>query len=78
MAGKLSARKVETAKPGKYAIKINYFGDRRPQALGPVTARLKIFTGFGTSAQKEKVLVVHLQDKQEILDVGDIIIPPSE
>ena len=68
---------LRRAKPGKYAIKINYFGDRRPQALGPVTARLKIFTGFGTSAQKEKVLVVHLQDKQEILDVGDIIIPPS-
>jgi len=60
------------AKPGKYAIKINYFGDRRQQSLGPVTARVRVISGFGTPAQKEKLFVVHLHEKQEILQVGDV------
>jgi len=64
---------LRRAKSGKYQIKINYFGDRRQQVLGPVTARVQVITAFGTPAQKEKTFVLRLREKQETLDVGDIL-----
>ncbi len=59
-------------KAGKYQVKINYFGDSRQTALGPVTAQVRLITGFGTSQQKEQRLTVRLTDKKEELDIGSI------
>ncbi len=58
--------------PGKYSIRINYYGDRRQTALGPVTAQIRLITGFGTAAEKEQRLTVQLSEKQETLEVGTI------
>ena len=59
-------------KPGKYTVRINYYGDRRQAALGPVTAQVRLITGFGTPAQKEQRLTVRLAAKQETLEIGTI------
>lgn len=59
-------------KPGKYRVRLNYFGDARQTALGPVTAQVRLITGFGTPAEKEQVLTVRLTDKKEELDIGEI------
>ena len=59
-------------KAGKYQVKINYFGDSRQTALGPVTAQVRLITGFGTPQQKEQRLTVRLTDKKEELDIGSI------
>jgi tetratricopeptide (TPR) repeat protein len=62
-------------KPGQYAIKINYYGDRRQSALGPVTAQVRLITGFGTAQQTEKRLTVRLQDNKETLEIGTFEVP---
>jgi len=63
---------LRTAKPGSYAVKINYYGDRRQTALGPVTAQVRLITGFGTPRQQEKRLTVRLKNAQETLEIGAI------
>ncbi len=60
------------AKPGTYVVKINYYGDRRQTTLGPVTAEVRLITGFGTARQQEKRLTMRLKEAQETLDVGVI------
>jgi tetratricopeptide (TPR) repeat protein len=59
-------------KPGKYKVRIDYFGERSQTALGPVTAQIRLITGFGTPAQNEKLLTVRLSEKKENLEVGEI------
>jgi hypothetical protein len=63
---------LRNPKPGKYGIKINYYGDRRQSALGPVTAQIRLITGFGTAAEKEQRLTLRLSEKQETMPVGEI------
>lgn len=59
-------------KSGRYQVRINYFGDRRQTALGPVTAQVRLITGFGTPAEKEQRLTVRLEDNKETIDIGSI------
>lgn len=61
---------LHRAKPGKYAVRLNYYGDRRQSAIGPVTAQVRVITGFGTPSQQEKRITVRLNQKQEVLDIG--------
>lgn len=63
---------LRNAKPGTYVVKINYYGDRRQTTLGPVTAEVRLITGFGTPRQQEKRLTLRLKEAQETLDVGAI------
>jgi tetratricopeptide (TPR) repeat protein len=61
-------------KPGKYLIQINYYGDSRQTAIGPVTAQVLLITGFGTPTQEERRLTVRLEANKQILDIGSITI----
>ena len=63
---------VRTPKPGKYTVRINYYGDSRQTALGPVTAQVRLITGFGTRHEKEKLITVRLVDRKESLEIGSI------
>jgi len=59
-------------KPGHYTVRINYYGDRRQTAIGPVTAQVRLITGFGTPAEKEQRLTLRLSESKETSDVGTI------
>ena len=63
---------VRAPKPGKYTVRINYYGDRRQTALGPVTAQVRLITGFGTPQQKDELITVRLVDRKESLEIGSI------
>jgi uncharacterized protein YfaP (DUF2135 family) len=65
-------------KPGRYVVRINYFGDSRQTALGPVTAQVRLITGFGTPVEAEKRLTVRLVEQQKDLLVGAIDIPAAK
>ena len=65
---------LRNPKPGKYTVQINYFGDRRQTAIGPVTAQIRLITGFGTNAQSEKLLTMRLSEEKENLEVGEFVI----
>ena len=59
---------------GTYQIRINYFGDRRQTALGPVTVQVRLITDFGLPTQQERRITVRLVDPKETLDIGAIAI----
>ena len=53
-------------------MKINYYGDRRQTALGPVTVQVRLITDFGLPTQHEQRITVRLVDQKETLDIGSI------
>jgi tetratricopeptide (TPR) repeat protein len=59
-------------KPGIYQVKINYFGDRRQTAIGPVTVQVRLITDFGLLSQKEQRITVRMVDPKQTLDIGSI------
>ncbi len=62
---------LKVAKPGKYKIETNFYGNRQQVLAGATTLQVKLFTGFGTKAQKEKVLTLRLQEAKETVFVGE-------
>ncbi len=62
-------------KPGKYTVRIDYFGERSVTALGPVTAQVRVITDFGTPAEKEKSYTVTLTKAKDEQLVATIEIP---
>ena len=63
---------LRLATAGRYIARINYFGDRRQNAFGPVTAQVRLITGFGRPEQQEKRVTLRLKQKQETIEVGSI------
>ncbi len=66
---------LKSAKPGRYLTRINYYGDRRQNAFGPVTAQIRLITHFGTAQQQEKRITLRLKATQETVEAGKIDIP---
>lgn len=64
-------------KPGKYTIHLNYFGDGRQTDLGPVTAQVKVITGFGTPEEKEQRFTVRLVGEKDDVVVATLEVPAS-
>jgi len=69
---------LRNPRPGKYTVHLNYYGDSRQTELGPVTAQVRLITGFGTPDEKEKRLTVRLVERQDNLIVGTIEIPAAQ
>ncbi|HWA25216.1 MAG TPA: DUF2135 domain-containing protein, partial [Lacunisphaera sp.] len=66
---------LRNPKPGKYTVHINYYGDRRQTELGPVTAQIRLITGFGTPGEQEKRVTLQLAEQKDTRVVGTIEIP---
>jgi len=66
---------LRSPKPGGYRVQIDYFGDSRQTALGPVTAQVRLISGFGTRGQTEKRMTVRLDSRKQNLDIGAFEVP---
>ncbi len=62
---------LKRAKPGKYKVEAQYFGDRRQAVTGPTTLQVKLATKFGTIEQKEQSVTLRLQGRREMVFVGE-------
>ena len=62
---------LKRAKPGKYKVEAQYFGDRRQAVTGPTTLQVKLATRFGTVEQQEQSITLRLQGRQELVYVGE-------
>ena len=62
---------LRNAKPGKYKIEANFFGDHEQLVTGPTTLQLHLFTGFGTPKQKDQTVMLRLKDSKETVLVGE-------
>ncbi len=62
---------LKRAKPGKYRIEAQYFGDRQQKVTGPTTLQLTLTTQFGSAAQKDQAITLRLKGRSETLFVGE-------
>ncbi len=59
------------AKPGKYKVEANFFGDHSQLITGPTSLSLHLFTGFGTPQQKDQQVTLRLTDAKQTILVGE-------
>ncbi len=64
------------AKPGKYRIETNFYGNRQQVVAGATTLQVKVSTGFGTAKQKDQMITLRLKDARETVFVGEFEVKP--
>lgn len=62
---------LRRAKPGKYRVEANFFGDRQPLVTGATTLHLQLSTGWGTAAQRDQQVTLRLIERKETVLVGE-------
>ncbi len=62
---------LKSAKPGKYRVQAQYFGDRRQNVTSATTLQMRLTTGFGTRQQRDQIVTMRLKDGKEIIMVGE-------
>lgn len=62
---------LRDAKPGKYRVEANFYGDRQQIVTGATTLTLTLTTGWGTPARKDQVVTMRLDDALETVLVGE-------
>jgi Ca-activated chloride channel homolog len=65
---------LKDAKPGKYKVEANFFGDRQQIVTGATTLNLVFSTGWGTSRQKNEPVTLRLSGKSETVLVGEFTV----
>lgn len=62
---------LRDAKPGKYRVEAQYFGDRQQVVTGATTLTLTLSTGWGTGKQVDKTVTLRLEGAKESVLVGE-------
>lgn len=62
---------LRDAKPGKYKVEANFFGDRQQIVTGATTLNLVFSTGWGTPRQKDEAVTLRLSGRSETVFVGE-------
>ena len=62
---------LRDAKPGKYRVEANFYGDRQQVVTGATTLQLQLFTGYGSPRQKDQSVTLRLKGASETVLVGE-------
>lgn len=62
---------LKRAKPGKYKVEAQYYGDRQQTVAGPATLQVRLTTKFGMPGQQDQTVTLRLKDRQEVVFVGE-------
>ncbi len=62
---------LKDAKPGKYKVEANFFGDRQQIVTGATTLSMMFSTGWGTKRQNDQAVTLRLSGKSETVFVGE-------
>jgi len=62
---------LRNAKPGRYRIEAQFYGNRQQIVAGATTLQLRFATGFGTPEEVEKIVTLRLKGKSEVVMVGE-------
>ena len=61
---------LRDAKPGKYKVQAQFYGNRQQVVSGATTLMLRLSTGFGTAAQQDQNTMLRLTGQGALVDVG--------
>jgi len=67
---------LRKAKPGKYKIEANFFGNRQQVVAGATTLQVYLTTGFGTAKAKQQSVTLRLKESNETVFVGEFEVKP--
>lgn len=59
------------ARPGKYKVEANFYGDRQQLVTGATTLNLWLSTGFGGGRQHDQRVTLRLKDSKDVVLVGE-------
>ncbi len=62
---------LKKAKPGKYKVEANFYGQRQQVVAGATTLQLKLQTHFGTGEQQDRDVTLRLKGAREVVMVGE-------
>ena len=62
---------LRNAKPGRYKIEAQFYGNRQQIVAGATTLQLRLATRFGTPEEAEKIVTLRLKGKSEVVLVGE-------
>lgn len=62
---------LRKAKPGKYKVEANFFGDRQQIVTGATTLSMMLSTGWGTKRQQNETVTLRLNGQSETVFVGE-------
>lgn len=62
---------LRKAKPGKYKVEANFYGDRQQLVTGATTLSLWLSTGFGGGRQHDQRVTLRLKDSKDVVMVGE-------
>ncbi|MEF8770698.1 MAG: VIT domain-containing protein [Candidatus Accumulibacter phosphatis] len=65
---------LKKAKPGRYLVQAQFYGHRQQVVAGATTLSLRLYTAFGTAAQKEEWLTLRLKGQSEVVTVGEFVV----
>lgn len=66
---------LRDAKPGKYKVEANFYGNRQQLLASSTTLQLKLTTGFGTPRARERMVTLRLRGQGETVFVGEFEVP---
>ena len=66
------------APPGRYAVKVHYYGSRQQTLVGPATMVATVFTNWGRPDEKREILTLRLDSPRDMEEVGVVTIDPRE
>jgi Ca-activated chloride channel family protein len=62
---------LKNAKPGRYRVEAQFYGNRQQIVAGATTLQLRLATRFGTPAESEKIVTLRLKGQSEVVMVGE-------
>ncbi len=62
---------IKKAMSGKYLVQANYYGTHSQAQLAPVNLHMVFITNFGKPNQKKQELTIRLENKEDIIEVGN-------
>jgi tetratricopeptide (TPR) repeat protein len=62
---------LKVAKPGKYKVEAQFYGQRQQIVTGATTLQVRLTTRFGTSAAREQLVTLRLKGGKDTVLVGE-------
>ena len=62
---------LRTAKPGRYKVEAQFYGNRQQIVAGATTLQLRLATRFGTPEEADKTVTLRLKGQSEVVLVGE-------
>ncbi len=66
---------VKKALPGKFQVKINFYGNRQQVLAGATTVQIRIYKNYGRPNEEKIEVTRRLTDVKEVLDLAEVSFP---